>query len=250
MPIYASAIARGAVILTECCPSGNNFPAIVRRLVEQIPNQVDTKKSYSYESYNFHYLVEGKITYICMTDQNTGYRIPYAFLFDLNNRFRATYGERIYNAGNLEMNDGFSRVMRERMEFFSNDKNADKITKVKGDIEDAKQVMVKNIDKVLERGAKIEVLVDKTEDLQERATSFKIKGTKLKKKMWWKNAKMCCILACVIAVILVVVILLILWKTGILSDLTSGKPKKGEIKPNNSTETNAVMFALDALLAE
>ena len=36
-------------------------------------------------------------------------------------------------------------------EFFSNEKAADKISQVKGDIEEVKTTMVKNIEKVLER---------------------------------------------------------------------------------------------------
>jgi len=232
MPISAALISRGSTVLAEQCPPGNNFPAIARKLVEQIPSTPDSKKSYSYETYNFHYLVEGGITYICMTDQSMGYRVPYAFLFDVSNRFKATFGERIYTVGSMGLNDAFARVLQERIDYYSNDKTADKINKVKGEIEEAKNVMVKNIDKVLERGSKIEVLVDKTDILQEQAHSFKRKGTKLKRKMWWKNAKLCCILICILVVIIVGVTLGILYYTGVLNDVL-GKHKK----PNHDTTT-------------
>jgi len=219
MPIIASLIARGTVVLAEHSPNSTNFSSIVRRLIEQIPSTPDSKKSYSYESYNFHYLVEGGITYICMTDQNLGYRIPYAFLFDLNNRFKGTYGQKVNTANQMAMNESFGRVLQERMEFFSNDKSADKIAKVKGDIDDVKKTMVTNIEKALLRNEQIEVLVDKTDDLNTQSQSFKQKGTKLKKKMWWKNLKLTCCLITVCVVIFLVVIFLLLAYFGVFKFL-------------------------------
>lgn len=39
---------------------------------------------------------------------------------------------------------------------------------------------------VLERGERIEVLVDKTEDLQNQAQRFQVQGRNLRNKMWWQ----------------------------------------------------------------
>jgi hypothetical protein len=43
---------------------------------------------------------------------------------------------------------------------------------------------------VLERGEKIELLVEKTEQLNQTAVQFKKKSTGLKRAMWWKNVKL------------------------------------------------------------
>ena len=45
-------------------------------------------------SYIFHYLVEGGITFVCMTDQKVSTRIPFAFLYDLATRFKSKYGDK------------------------------------------------------------------------------------------------------------------------------------------------------------
>jgi len=262
MPITAALIARGTVVLAEQYPPNTNFASISRRLIEQIPSTPDSKKSYSYESYNFHYLVEGGITFICMTDQAIGYRVPYAFLFDLNNRFKGTFGQKVQSAGSMAMNDTFGRVIIERMDFFSNDKSADKISKVKGDIDDVKKTMVNNIEKVLERSEKIEILVDKTDDLHTQSQSFKRKGTKLKRKMWWKNTKLCCCIIFVITVILAVIIISLLSYFGVFSWLPNifhrgGDTPAGTTAPppspthsiatsssSNFTQATSVLFGL------
>lgn len=65
--------------------------------------------------------------------------------------------------------------------------------------------MVHNIERVLERGERIELLVDKTDNLNQQAFAFKKRSTQLKVKrshcmyslilivfqraMWWKNTK-------------------------------------------------------------
>ena len=44
--------------------------------------------------------------------------------------------------------------------------------------------MVENIERVLQRGEKIELLVDKTENLNQQAFRFKRQSTVLRRTMW------------------------------------------------------------------
>jgi vesicle-associated membrane protein 7 len=64
-----------------------------------------------------------------------------------------------------------------------------KIANINGKLEEVKGIMVDNIDKVLERGAKIETLVDKTGKLQTEAWNFRGKAKELAKSMFWQNMK-------------------------------------------------------------
>jgi vesicle-associated membrane protein 7 len=66
----------------------------------------------------------------------------------------------------------------------------DAVARVRGEIAEVKTVMVQNIERVLERGEKIELLVDKTESLNAQAFRFKKQSTHLRRAMWWKNAKL------------------------------------------------------------
>ncbi len=51
-------------------------------------------------------------------------------------------------------------------------------------------VMVENIDKVLERGDRIELLVDKTSTIQDNTFRFKKQSRRLRQSMWIQNAKL------------------------------------------------------------
>ena len=136
--------------------------------------------SYLYDKHVFHYIVESGLTYLCMADESLKRRIPFAYLADVKERFKSTFGlEQAHNAIAFAMNDSFSRVLQKQMEYHVNNPNADNIGRVQGQLEDVKGVMVQNIEKVLERGEKIELLVDKTDQMQQAAFKFEKSSKRL-----------------------------------------------------------------------
>jgi len=187
-------------VLAEYSITSGNFTTIATRLLSKIP-QNDHKMSYVADRHVFHYIVDDGITYLCMADEEFGRTLPFSFLDDIKSRFRATYAERGKTALAYSMNADFSRVLQNQMDYYSNNPNADKITKVRSEIDKVKTVMVQNIEKVLERGERIELLVDKTENLNQTAVQFKKKSTQVKRRMWWKNVRVLVILIIVILVI-------------------------------------------------
>lgn len=51
-------------------------------------------------------------------------------------------------------------------------------------------IMVDNIEKILERGDRIELLVDKTATMQDSAFHFKKQSKRLRRALWMKNFKL------------------------------------------------------------
>jgi vesicle-associated membrane protein 7 len=201
----------------------------------------------------FHYIVEGGITYLCLADEKNKRRIPFLYLDDMKVRalkgssrtaepgpllspratpplrpprplpatlprqakFQAAYGARAATAIAFAMNTEFARILQDRMDFFNDNPGADSFGKVKNQIEDVKGVMVENIEKVLARGEKIELLVDKTEALNQSAKKFQKASKSLKDAMWWKNVKMYgMIFMLVTAVVVIIVGFATNWKFG------------------------------------
>ena len=61
-------------------------------------------------------------------------RIPFAFLEDIHQRFARNYGRAVISAHAYAMNDEFSRVLSQQMEYYSSDPNADRINRLKGEM--------------------------------------------------------------------------------------------------------------------
>jgi len=97
-----------------------------------------------------------------------GRRLPFGFLDDVKQRFFSEYGSSTSTAIAYEYNSDFSGQLAQRMDFWSNDPQADAIGRCKTDINEVKGIMVQNIEKVLDRGEKIELLVTRTDALQVR----------------------------------------------------------------------------------
>jgi len=65
-------------------------------------------------SHIFHCVVDDGLVYLCMTDEEFPRRIPFTFLDDIKNRFRAAYGDRGKRALAYEMNEDFKKVLQKQ----------------------------------------------------------------------------------------------------------------------------------------
>lgn len=86
----------------------------------------------------------------------------------------------------------------------------DKLSEVLNQVDGVKTVMHNNIQVVLSNTEKMEVVEQKTNDLNEQAKVFRNTGRKLRKAMWWKNMRV----TLAIGVLCVLVILVILALSG------------------------------------
>ena len=128
-------------------------------------------------------------------------RVPFAFLDDVKNRFFATYGDKGQAAIAFAYNEDFGRTIQKQLEFY-NGPQADQFATVHKKLDDVKNVMVQNIEMVLERGEKLELLVDKSEQLQLDSFRFQKSSKKLRQAMFWKKVKIYMLIACVVLVLL------------------------------------------------
>lgn len=78
----------------------------------------------------------------------------------------------------------------------------DAITNTQQEIDSVKNIMTENIERVLERGERIDLLVDKTDRLGVGARDFRVRSRGLKRRMWWKNVKLMVLLGVVVVFLL------------------------------------------------
>jgi len=88
------------------------------------------------------------------------------------------------------------------------------VAQLRQQVNDVSDVMRQNVNKVIERGEKLEDLQERSEILEATSNQFQQQATRVKKKMWWQNFKMKIILAVVIIVIIAVLVVVIIASTG------------------------------------
>ena len=206
MEVIYVVIARRDVVLAEYTRHSGNYEQISRVLLKRM-NEDGTAANrlaqLKYDAHVFHYSILDGITYMCMTDASAGNRRPFAFLTEVSDTFRSAYGPRALQAIAYEFNADFSPVLRQKVEYHLTNVDADSIGSVKARITDARDIMVDNIERLLERGEKIELLVNKTEAMTEQAFRFEKSATKLKIAVWWKRVKIYLFIFFIIALLAV-----------------------------------------------
>ena len=74
----------------------------------------------------------------------------------------------------------------------------DAIRNVTREMDGVREIMTENIERVLERGERIDLLVDKTDRLGGSARDFRVRSRGLRRRMWWKNVKLMALLVVVV----------------------------------------------------
>lgn len=74
----------------------------------------------------------------------------------------------------------------------------DAFRNVQSEIDNVRDIMSQNIEQVLERGERIDLLVDKTDRLGGSARDFRVRSRGLRRRMWWKNVRLMVMLVLVV----------------------------------------------------
>ncbi|KDE04271.1 vesicle-associated membrane protein 7 [Microbotryum lychnidis-dioicae p1A1 Lamole] len=191
MSLLHALIARDTVVLVEhdhAPHTPNNYAQATQTILSKIPPN-DSKLTYAAENLLIHYHKANGIVAMVVAQDSAGRRMPFAFLADLFKHFhqKFTY-EQIGDAPAFGCNS-FENDMSKLMTFYEETPPNDPIKAAQAELAGVKDIMVRNIDAVLSRGERIELLVDKTDQMSNQARAFRKRATVLRRKMWWKNIK-------------------------------------------------------------
>eukprot|EP01117_Protostelium_nocturnum_P012250 TRINITY_DN4504_c0_g1_i2.p1 TRINITY_DN4504_c0_g1~~TRINITY_DN4504_c0_g1_i2.p1 ORF type:complete len:222 (+),score=37.48 TRINITY_DN4504_c0_g1_i2:45-668(+) len=190
MPIYYALVSRGDCVLAHFATTSGNFVTYTSLLLSKLSNIESKQASYSSDNYLFHCIVQEGLIYLCLTDNSYDSRLAMAFLLEVRERFLSRYpDETIKEANAFDLNTDFSRILSNQMDYFTHNPSSDKIELVKKKLESTHSIVIENIEKVMQRNEKAELLIGKTEAVAEQASKFKSQSEKLKWVIWKKNAK-------------------------------------------------------------
>ncbi|XP_044460839.1 vesicle-associated membrane protein 727-like [Mangifera indica] len=205
-----SFVAKGTVVLAEHTSYSGNFSTIGVQCLQRLPSN-SSKYTYACDGYTFNFLLDSGFVFLLVADESVGRSVPFVFLERVKDDFNQRYGASIQNEGSHPLDDDdedddlfedrfsiaynldreFGPILKEHMQYcMTHPEEISKLSKLKAQITEVKGIMMDNIEKVLDRGERIELLVDKTENLQFQADSFQRHGRQLRRKMWLQNLRM------------------------------------------------------------
>jgi vesicle-associated membrane protein 7 len=203
-----SFVARDQTVLAEYSALSGNFRNVG---LECLTNShiTDDKFTVTADAYTFNYLVHSGYTFLVVADEAYGRQIPFAFLERLRDAFLEKFADRGRTAPVDSLNNSFGPIIKRQMEYCrDHPEEISKMVSVQRKVDEVKGIMMQNVEQVLVRGERLDVLVDRTDDLRDQAAKFQRQGTQLRKKMWWQNFRMQIIVVGVVLLLVVVVFLL------------------------------------------
>lgn len=140
------------------------------------------------------------LTYIVVlrnqTDGNSsgfkddGRRVPFLFLMDLESIFRSKYLGKVVGGSvdDLRATPALDKDLRDLLIRADRGEN-DVSGLARQEIEQVKTIMIENVERVLERGERINLLVSKTDRMNNNAVEFRKRAGTVKRQMKWQNIK-------------------------------------------------------------
>lgn len=221
-PLLYSCIAHHTTILTECTTSASSQTSSLASLIlPKIEHGSPQKLTYTHGQHQIHYVAEapsehpdhpsaGGLTFLVIADASLGRRVPFGYLFEIRKRFFQEFPESTefadlpnYGAGS------FNTELKNLMVEYGTTSGGrdDAIGNAKREIDDVRGIMTKNIESLLERGERLDLLVDKTDRLGGSASEFRVRSRGLRRQMWWKNVKLMALLGLVVFLIILVIVI-------------------------------------------
>jgi len=147
--------------------------------------QLGQRQSIEHESYVVHcYVRSDGLAGAAVTDAEYPSRVAYVLLTQILEEFTSSVGD---SWRTVTITDGVPFPSLESyLEKYQDPAESDKVTKIQKDLDETTSVLHKTIDSVLERGTKLDSLVERSDDLSRQS------------KMFYKQAKKtnsCCVIS-------------------------------------------------------
>ncbi|CAE8648464.1 unnamed protein product, partial [Polarella glacialis] len=186
MLIQSGLVARGTFVLCEYDAStgSDDLTEISRKVLGKIP-RTGAIRSYVYAGHTFNYLLEKDLIFLCIAASSTGSELVFQFLGEFRRSFESL--SRKLNGGNREAE--LTRMLRDLISRYNTDKSKNQMRQMEQELEDVTDLMRDNLSKVMERGERIESLIDKTSQLKNESVSFRANAKKYNDDAWWRDQK-------------------------------------------------------------
>nr|OQO25145.1 hypothetical protein B0A51_09212 [Rachicladosporium sp. CCFEE 5018] len=214
-PLLYACIAHHNTIVTEHTTSAaSGASSLASVILPKISHDSAQKLTYTHGANLIHYISDAEtssssadglsgagLTYMVVAKADLGRRVPFGFLVEIKKRFLKQYSPSTTKFATLPAYGAaaFNTVLKQLMVEYGTTKagQEDAFANVQSEIDNVRGIMTENIERVLERGERIDLLVDKTDRLGGSARDFRMRSKALKRHFWWKNVKLMVLLGVV-----------------------------------------------------
>jgi vesicle-associated membrane protein 7 len=213
--ILYSVFARQDTRLCEYKRPGSDsiFPIsqTTSEILSRLDHTVDTRRSFKttgkagVPDLHYHLQVYKGLTVLAVSGSEFSKRCAHQYLNEALTQFLQTTKDWT-SAPAYHFQSIFGRQLEQIAEQYSNPMH-DKVTYIKSQLNEATDDKIEEMNLLIKRGERIDILVDKTETLESQSVTFSDQARTLKLKFFWKNIRFIVI----IVLVALVVLFLLVW---------------------------------------
>jgi vesicle-associated membrane protein 7 len=187
--IFFVSILRNEETLVRYSQFSGNYDEILSQIMPKIVKTNGIKMTFNYENFSFHYIYDNTIIYFCITKKIFDKVKAFQFLERIKSKFESQYQRRVHTALPFAFNAEFLPILVVETKRYSENLSFNKLNQVQVKVDETKNILCENIDKLTDRGEKLHLLVDKTEMLTESSVSFKVSSRDLARSLYFRNVR-------------------------------------------------------------
>ena len=191
----------------------DNFRSTVMKVVErqrtdlnQYKHGTIIKTTYQHSSFNIHVLEhhwnEKFYFHLCIASPSVPLRVCFALLDRIKSDFMLLIQD------DNTKGSAVTNVLARQLAYCSNVTN-DKLLMIQSQLEDVKNIMIKNIDKIFDNMERTQVLVQRTNDLMSDTHTFQYQTKKVKNYMLCKVIAISSVILLILIIVIIAIVLLV-----------------------------------------
>lgn len=137
--------------------------------MEKIPPN-NSKLTFKYKDININYLSDNGIVYLVISQDSVSRAVAFKYLLDLQQKFTSVEDSDV----------DFTDTIKDLLESYNTQPPEDQLGKTQNELNQVKDVMIQNMESIIDRGDRIDNLVDRTNEMSSQAFAFRKKSTMLR----------------------------------------------------------------------
>eukprot|EP00842_Homolaphlyctis_polyrhiza_P005246 jgi/Hompol1/5722/HPOL_002039-RA len=144
-----------------------------KQLFKSLTHNTEQRCSIDSPPFVFHYIIEFGVCYLCLCDRSYPKKLAYSYLEELQKEFQSLYGNEIGTVARPYAFVKFDSFIQKTKKLYKDARTQRNLHKLNEDLGQVTQIMTKNIQEVLGRGAVLDQMSTMSQNLKEESSKFR-----------------------------------------------------------------------------
>ncbi|GLC45562.1 SNAP receptor [Pleodorina starrii] len=145
--------------------------SLLKKFSQQSSHQA-TRLSVESGKYTFHYLIDGGVCYLTLTEKGYPKKLAFQYLEELTNEFGRLYGQQVHTVSRPYAFIKFDTFIQKTKKLYLDTRTQRNMSKLNDDLAEVHSIMTRNIQEVLGQGEKLDSMAKMSSTLAAESKQY------------------------------------------------------------------------------